>query len=360
MVGIARYTYELYTRACDLDPELSVEIRVFGAEPPPLAIMPRHPSIAVRRFPDPSRVMRPGRAWGWHRVEAARRQVIGRLWGTGPAVWHSTFYTLPSAGWDGPVVTTCHDLIYHRLPHLHAGDRHDQARRQMVEAVERADLVLCVSEATRDDVVALTGVPASRCRVTPLAHSDVFRPLAASERGEPNGGRPYVLYVGSRYQHKGFATLLSAYAWWGHRGEVDLVVVGPPLAETERAAVEQLGVAGRVRTVDGVDDEALCQLYNGAVALVHTSLIEGFGIPLLEAMACQCPIVATAIPTTKEVAGDVPIYAEPACPETLRDGLDRALDEDHAERVARGTQRAGSFSWVRTAAETLAAYRSIQ
>ena len=110
----------------------------------------------------------------------------------------------------------------------------------------------------------------------------------------------------------------------------------------------------------GIADEELAWLYNQAVALVHPSLYEGFGIPLLEAMACGCPVVASRIPSTVEVAGDIPLYFEPAEPESLPAALDAICSEDgDSKRVKLGLEHVKQYSWDRTARETLEVYRAL-
>ena len=104
----------------------------------------------------------------------------------------------------------------------------------------------------------------------------------------------------------------------------------------------------------------LCRLYNQAVAFVYPSLYEGFGIPLLEAMTCGCPIVASRIPSTVEVAGDCPIYFDPAEEDDLVNALDIALSEGrNSERVQAGFEKVKSYSWDKTTAQTLQVYRAV-
>jgi glycosyltransferase involved in cell wall biosynthesis len=110
--------------------------------------------------------------------------------------------------------------------------------------------------------------------------------------------------------------------------------------------------------MSGVDDAALCRLYNHASAFVYPSLSEGFGIPLLEALACGCPVAASRIPSTEEVAGDCAHYFDAADPDGFRAALEAALAEGRdPAAVGRRLGRAVQFSWDRTAAETLAVYR---
>jgi glycosyltransferase involved in cell wall biosynthesis len=158
--------------------------------------------------------------------------------------------------------------------------------------------------------------------------------------------------------YKNFQALLQAYQTWPGRAEVSLVAVGEPWSRAEQQRLQAAGLVGRVRLLSGVDDQTLCRLYNTAAALVFPSLAEGFGLPLLEAMACGCPVVASRIPSSLEAAADCPLYFDPAIPETLPAVLDQALQEGRSPgRVQAGLERVKLFSWDRTARQTLEVYR---
>jgi glycosyltransferase involved in cell wall biosynthesis len=121
-----------------------------------------------------------------------------------------------------------------------------------------------------------------------------------------------------------------------------------------------LRIAESVRLWENVDDEHLNRLYNQAVAFVYPSLCEGFGIPLLEAMVCGCPIVASRIPTTLEVAGECPYYFDPGNMDELIAALTAAAANGRtAPSIASGLERATKFSWEKTAQKTLAVYREL-
>jgi glycosyltransferase involved in cell wall biosynthesis len=121
--------------------------------------------------------------------------------------------------------------------------------------------------------------------------------------------------------------------------------------------IKELEIQGRILLFTGITDEQLAQLYNQALALVYPSLYEGFGLPLLEAMACGCPIVASRIPSTIEVAGDCPAYFELGNRTSLIAALDIVyLEGADSSRITMGLERAAQFSWDKTAKETLALY----
>jgi glycosyltransferase involved in cell wall biosynthesis len=166
--------------------------------------------------------------------------------------------------------------------------------------------------------------------------------------------------VGARAGYKNFTALIDAYAGWAKRDEILLVCVGAAWQPAETRLLDERGVTGRVRLLRHIDDERLRRLYNRAVGFVYPSLEEGFGIPLLEAMACGCPIAASHIPSTLEVAGDIPLTFDPTNVDDLRSVLDRlAGAESLAARRAAGLARVQAFSWEKTAQGMLEVYRSV-
>jgi glycosyltransferase involved in cell wall biosynthesis len=171
---------------------------------------------------------------------------------------------------------------------------------------------------------------------------------------------PYLLHVGVRSKHKNFRILLAAYSRWARRNECSLVTVGAPFSNQEMQYMQTTGISSRVHLMSDVDDDRLCQLYNGAAAFVYPSLYEGFGIPLLEAMACGCPIIASCIPSTLEVAGECPIYFEPSDSDDLIAAFDTAIAEGrNSERAHLGLRLVQRYSWDETARKTLEIYHAL-
>jgi len=252
-------------------------------------------------------------------------------------------------------------MIHELFPHPSRSRLDEGFRRQKRRCVEEADLVICISETTRSDLLAVYGIPEMRTRVIPLGCNERFEVLqdATVSDERPTDG-PYLLYVGERYHYKGFETLMRAYAVWDRHHEAGLVVVGPTWSRQESEELKRLKIGERVVHMGYVDDRTLCVLYNRALALVYPSLYEGFGLPLLEAMACGCPIVASRIPSTIEVAGDYPSYFEPGDEESLLAALDKSLIEGRpSPRLTEGVARAKRFSWNDTATQTLTVYRAL-
>jgi glycosyltransferase involved in cell wall biosynthesis len=247
-----------------------------------------------------------------------------------------TQYALPLRS-PCPGVVTVHDLSFARNPEL-MGRRDGFVFRRMVpRAVRAAVRVLTVSERTKRDLVDLYAVPPAKIVVTPNGIDPVFTP------GE--GPRDFVLAVGAIQPRKNQLAALEAANDVG----LPLVVAGP---EKDRALADELRRRG-ARLEGYVEPERLAGLYRAAACLVQPSRFEGFGLPVLEAMASGTPVVATHEPALEEVAGQAALFVDE---DGLADGIRRAL-ADRDRLVWEGLERARRFSWRTTAERTLAVYR---
>lgn len=249
-------------------------------------------------------------------------------------------YALP-IGLEIPSVVTIHDLSFERDPSsMRLRDRL-VFRAVVPRSARRAGRVLVVSERTRDDLAELYGVRGDRVLVTPNGVDPVFTP------GEPAAAGRYLLAVGAVQERKGQLAAADAALELG----LPLVVVGPTRDEHVARALRARGA----RLAGYVEQEELVRLYRGALCLVQPSRFEGFGLPLLEAMACGTPVVATPDRALREVAGDAAVFAEDG---DLAGAVRRALG-DRDRLVWAGLERARLFSWEATAAQTLGAYREL-
>jgi len=342
---------------CDMDDSLRITLLTEGE---PRQSLPEHGRVLHRVIPPTRRYLRPGRVW--KPIIPLVRRFVRRLWiGRGEGqIWHSTYYTLLEP-WDGWQVVTVVDMIHERFADLFDRPKADQFREEKRRCVQAADAVLCISETTRQDVRSFYGLDSDSVYVVPLACGDVYRQVEQWDDSlETPTRRPFLLYVGARSHYKNFDGLLQAHSVWAYRKEVALVVVGRPWSADEEQRLAELGIQDCVHLHTDVDDEALCRLYNQAAAFVSPSLYEGFGIPLLEAMACGCPVVASRIPSTIEVAGECPICFEPTEVESLLTAFDVALSEGRdSERVRAGIEQVRCYSWDKTARQTLEVYHAL-
>jgi glycosyltransferase involved in cell wall biosynthesis len=264
--------------------------------------------------------------------------------------WLGAFDVLHFSDWMYPPqragvrATTIHDLVPLRFPEWTHGRTVRMHGAKYRHAAGHAHLLVCISGYTARDAQELLGVEPERTPVVRPAPADVFR--ADGEHADL--GRPYVLTVATLEPRKNLDTLLRAYELLG--GEPALAVVGaagwgdqPVL---ERPGVIRLGYVG---------DEELARLYRGASVFAFPSRFEGFGIPVVEAMASGVPVVASSHPSLDEAAGDAAIRADPDVPEDWAAGIEEAMRR-RDELVRKGLAHAATFSWHASSRALLAAY----
>ncbi len=262
-------------------------------------------------------------------------------------------------------VTTVHDVIYARFPEAHSGLRHRGMRLLVPAAVRRSQRVLVDSQSTRTDLIELLGASPERIDVAPLGLAPIRRGIAAPEaqtRARMQlGERPVLLSLSAKRPHKNLLALISALALIAAERRPVLVLPGyPTWHEAElRAHAAELGVAADVRLLDWVSEAELEGLWALARAFVFPSLYEGFGLPVLEALARGVPVACSNVSSLPEVAGDAALMFDPGDPRAIAAAIEALLALDGAERErarARGIARAQEFTWERTARATLGSY----
>jgi glycosyltransferase involved in cell wall biosynthesis len=260
-----------------------------------------------------------------------------------------------------PRVAMVHDCTFELDPTSYPSAWSRPAYRAVTSLVMRTAHVVTVSEASASDIRRVYGETARPVAVVyngvdPRFGQDAD-PRVCDELGLP---KRYVLTVGARRPHKNLGVAIRALT---HLPEdVHLVCVGavdPRVDDGLDGLAGQLGVTSRVHHLENVAHGTLAALYGGAVALLFPSRHEGFGLPLLEAMASRTPVLAGDIPVSREIAGDAALYVQPDDPRQWAAAVVRLLEDPsvHADLVARGTQRVAAFSWERSADELLAACR---
>ncbi|HWF26629.1 MAG TPA: glycosyltransferase family 1 protein [Solirubrobacteraceae bacterium] len=300
------------------------------------------------------------------RVEWVRgeQQLLPRLAvRAGVGLVHSLASTAPAWGRFRRVVTI-HDLAYRLAPEAHLGVRGLGMRALVPLAARRSHRIIAPSASTGADIARLLGVPRARLDIVPegLGTTRRAEPLAeATLRSRLGAGkRPIVLTVSAKRPHKNLARLIGALALISVERRPLLVLPGYPTPyedELRRRALE-LGVAADVRLLGWVDATELEGLYAAAACFVFPSLFEGFGLPVLEAMARGVPVACSGRGALGEVAGDAALRFDPESEPAIASAIEHLLEngvESERLRLA-GRTRAAGFSWAATAAATLASY----
>ena len=297
-----------------------------------LAAVTRHPELVpggVRALGVPARSQELRMAWSLPRLLRRLR----------PALAHFQ-HALP-LGCPCPAVVTVHDLSFEREPSLLRPKDRLVFRTVVPRAARRAARVIAVSERTKQDLIELYGVPKERIRVIHHGIDPAFRP---QDGVQPDS---YALFVGTIQERKNPLAAADAAAAVG----LQLVVAGPNRDARLAAELQRRGADLR----GYLDKDELASLYRRAACLVLPSRYEGFGLPVLEAMACGTPVVATREPALVEVCGDAAVYA-------AADGLADAVREAIRERgrlAQAGLERARRFTWRGAAEQTLDVYREL-
>lgn len=282
----------------------------------------------------------------------------------GAACYHAPYYLMPFRP-GVPTLLTVYDVIPLLFPQYTTSRARLLFRWMHLLALRAASWTVVVSETTRRDLDRYFAGVLRSTAVIPLAADPVFCPptgeaIEAIKRRYALDS-PYVLYLGSSKPHKNLPRLIEAWAEiQRYFSDHVLVIAGLGNARTMMRGLSP-DLSGTVRWLGSVTDEVLAPLYGGARLFVFPSLYEGFGLPVLEAMACGAPVVCSAIDALLEVAGDAALYFNPEEIEDIADALVRALeDESLREHLSHaGLQRAAFFSWTRVAQATLALYRQL-
>ena len=267
-------------------------------------------------------------------------------------------------------VITVHDLAFLLYPHLVTKES-QRYYRQIRRAVASAEGIIAVSEATRQDMQRLLGVPPERVEVIHHAPDGHFQPLEdktqvvqfCEQRGLPLG---FLLWVGVIEPRKNLVTLLKALALlkphWPD-GEPALVLAGRPgwLYQDTLQLIDQLRLSQNVILFEPNSTSDLLMLYNSATIFVFPSLYEGFGFPPLEAMSCGTPVISSNTPSLAEVQGEAALYVDPLDEEAWAKTIQRLWNDAplREELSRRGLARASQFTWRSTAEKTLNLYHKV-
>lgn len=351
--GIGTYVQGLLGGLARLDPQNRFVVFVRRAGEPLLPPLPANFEVLRAEAPGYSLRELIGLSW------SLRRRPLD--------LYHATHYSLPAALPAASVVTV-HDLIHLLFPeHLPGRLALLYARLMLGRAARLTRRVIAVSQATSIDLQRELGLAEARIDVVPNGLDAAFlRPVGASELGARLASlglvRPYLLFLGNPKPHKNLARLLAAYRRLVDRGDDPprLVLAGARDREQAELVAESLrcNLGERIEVLGHVPAADLPALLQGATLFLFPSLYEGFGLPVLEAMATGTAVLASDVPALRELTGGCAYLVDPLDVEALAEGIAHCLaDTPRRESLAaRGHERARSFSWDRTARQTLEVY----
>ncbi|HLP95717.1 MAG TPA: glycosyltransferase family 1 protein [Saprospiraceae bacterium] len=301
----------------------------------------------------------------WLQLQLGKSQSIRAIRAGRPAVFHPTYfdpYFLQTVQkHQVPWVLTVHDMIHELYDHGSKGffslDAKVKEHKRLL--VSKAHAVIAVSDNTRKDLLRFCP-EVDPGKIYVVHHGNH---LTAQPAFKPEGGAPYLLFVGQRKGYKHFIWMLEQLVpVLKEYPELLLVCVGGgQFDETEQASITALGLESRVHYRLVQSDEALAGLYQGAFCFIFPSLYEGFGMPVLEAMACQCPVVLQQGSSLPEVGGDAALYFQANQPESLALAVRQLLDDEQLRQnmIKKGMERARMFTWEKSVQAHLDIYQSI-
>lgn len=351
--GVARYLVNLLREMVDLGEGDRFTVYTSGPVEP-LDFSP--PNLEFKTL-----AMRPSLLWRHLRLPLAMRRDRVDL-------HFSPSYFLPLVK-VCPSVVVVHDMTFKVHPEWFARDRRFRFGDLFWREVKRAERIITVSEHSKGDIVRLLGVERERVNVIPEAADALFRPVRDAARLEGLRARyglaeGFLFTAGSIHTRRNLERLVEAAAEASRRldAPLQLLILGMPAPFSPpvdiAGAARRCGMEERVVQVGYVSEEDLLLLYNACGLFVYPSLYEGFGLPVVEAMACGAPVACSNATSIPEVAGNAAAYFDPTSVEEMAGSIEKVMgDRLLREELSRaGLERAASFSWRKAAAETLAVF----
>lgn len=347
--GIATYTKELIQVLLETDKKNDY-ILFFSSMRRELK--PDFPSAIVKKFKFPPTLL----DVLWNRLHIFPvESLIGNI-----DIFHSSNWTQPPT--KAKKVTTIHDMLIYKYPETVHPKIIDTQKRQLKWVKKECNRVIVDSNATKKDVLEILDIPADKIRVIHLAPGKEFTIPQEEEKIETVKNRyrikgNYILTVGSQEPRKNLPRIINAYNNIKHEINTSLIIAG-----NFRWGKEPTKMDG-IQNIGFVEKEDLPALYAGASTFLYPSLYEGFGLPVLEAQSTGCPVITSNRGSLKEIVGDSAMIVDPDSIESIQAGIEKVLSIKPYELkdiISRGRQNANSYSWEKTARETLKVYEELQ
>lgn len=349
--GVGRYIRNLISNLQDLDPINDYTIFVMEED-----------AGAVRKALRSSNFKLVATDVRWHSIseQTKLKKVLER---ENLDLMHFPYFSLP-VFYSKPYVLTVHDLILNHFPTGKASTKnplHYNLKRRaylfiIKRSTKKARRIIAVSQATKHEIVDHLGVNKDRVSVI---HEGVEESIISGGK-KSKVDKPFILYVGNVYPHKNIERAVLAFLKAGKPRDAKFIFVGKDdfFYKNLKQRVEKMNPNGSIQFYEYVDDAKLSTLYKDASALIMPSLMEGFGLPVLEAMANGCLVICSDIPALREVAGEAGVYFNPKNIQDISEKIEFAFSSDSkASLISNGIQRSKDFSWRKMSEQTLRVYK---
>lgn len=268
------------------------------------------------------------------------------------AILHHTYYRHFN-GIDNKQVITVHDLTHELFPNLFEGLLNTFYTYNKKRSILATDTLIAISQNTKNDLINLYKIHPDKIKVVYHGVSPKFTQIEKNKKDEP-----FFLFVGNRDKHKNFPFLLETYGSWPKKNDYDLICLGGgEFDKEETKLINDLNLSSIVKQIPKVTDADLVSYYNNATALIYPSLYEGFGLPILEAIACGTPVICSDIPVFHEVGGKFPLFFTNSYIDLIR-CLDEVTNNIYTV-PANPTKWVQQFTWVETTDKTIAVYKKL-
>lgn len=342
--GVARYHFKLLKSLCDLKNDNIYEVVHYGTD---------------NYYLDGERKVLNYK--GRKKIVGLinNRMVINKL--KNVSVFHPTYYDTYFINYKKTpnFVLTIHDMIP-EWEFKSGNNVFKSLVEQKRKLLEKASSIIAISEATKKDILYFTSIDPQKVTVIHHGEPDYFFKLSAGDQ-MPTAKKDYFLYVGNRGGYKNFNILLTSLSSFLKKENVFIKVVGRELNKEEHELINRLGITEYILFINETSEEVLFNLYKNAICFIYPSLMEGFGIPILEAFYAECPVVCSDIPCFKEIAMNAALYFDPKSPESICSAVQKIYSDKQlqTELINKGMRRLNSFSWSNTAKATNAVYEKV-
>lgn len=360
--GIGRYVRELVQALAALETSHQFSLFVSGASKAALPSLPGDNFSWKNTFISPKWL---ARVWHRARLPLPIDVFLGKL-----DIYHATDFVLPPTLSSVKTVLTVHDLSFVRVPDSASPSLKAYLDVVVPRSAKRATHILADSIATKDDLLSLYGIPSSKITVLLSGVNSIFtrsidHSLVMTTRSKYRIGKePYIFTIGTVQPRKNYIRLIQALKILHTVGlKVHLVISGGKgwLDDPIYTEITNTGLHQFIHFIGYADDKDLPSLYSGSVCFAFPSLYEGFGLPVLEAMACGSPVLTSNISSLPEVAGDAALMVDPYDVEAIADGLKKLIEDNLLREtlINKGLTRAKEFTWQKSAHQLLSIYNSL-